>query len=274
MTLALFISLLIFPFSATHAASLFDHQDTTVPPGQSVVDVVVIGGDATIAGNVKNSVVAINGDVNVRSTAHIDGVIVVIGGHLHQEEGADVAKDIVSISFDNATVNSLIIGSGLILGIGAFKLAASLILIILPILMVAIGKRKTAAVVDRYRNAPRGKLFALGFFTALLFFAVCVLLLLTIVGIPIILLFALFLLIALAIGTTVVSHVLGEQIRRAADKPEWARAGIGAFILVSTMNIPFIGMLLFLALILFSLGVSVSMTVALFRSRSKNGSKR
>ncbi|RUS46978.1 hypothetical protein [Cohnella sp. AR92] len=266
--------MLIFPISSTHAASLYDHQDTTVPAGQTVVDVVVVGGDVTVAGSVSNSVVVVNGDVNVSSTARIKGVIVVIGGHLHQEEGADVTNDIVSISFDNATVNSLIIGTGLILGLGAFKLAASLILFIVPILMVAIGRRRTAAVVDRFRNSPRGKLFAAGFFVGLLIFAVSVVLLLTIVGIPFILIFALFLFIALGIGITIVSQTIGEQIRIFEDKPEWARAGAGAMLLVSMLNVPFIGMLLFLALTLFSLGVSTSLTVSLLRNRKRplNGS--
>lgn len=263
------ICLFAFPLP-TRAASLFEHQNTTIPAGQTVTDVVVIGGDASVAGTVNNSVVVVNGDVHVSASARIKGVIVVIGGQLQQEEGADVTNDVVSISFDNATVNSLIIGSGLILGIGALKLAASLLMLIVPVLLVAIGKRRTAAFVDRYRNAPRGKLFSMGFFAGLLLVAVSAVLLLTIVGIPFILLIALFVMMAVALGLTAASQVFGEQIRGTSGKPEWVRAGVGAFILISAMNLPFIGLFILLALVLYSLGIATSWTVSLFRSRKRS----
>ena len=264
----LILGLTIFP-NSTLAASLFEHQNATIPSSQTVEDVVVIGGDVSVAGTVRNSVVVVNGDVHVSSSAHIKGVVVVIGGQLEQEEGADVTNDVVCISFDNATVNSLLIGSGLIVGIGALKLAASLVMLVLPVLMVVVGKRKTASFVERYRVAPRGKWIAAGFFTGLLLFAVSVLLLLTIVGIPIILVIALFVFLALAFGLTVVSLVLGEQIRITQDKPEWMRAGAGAFLLISSVNIPFIGAIIFLALLLFSLGITTSWTVSLLRHRRR-----
>ncbi|MBB6734471.1 hypothetical protein [Cohnella zeiphila] len=230
----------------------------------------MIGGDVSVAGTVNNTVVAVNGDVLIRSSAHIKGVIIVIGGHLQQEDGADVTNDIVSISFDNATVNSLIIGSGLILGIGALKLAASLLMLIVPVLMVALGKRKTAALVDRYRNAPRGKIFSMGFFAGLLLVAVSALLLLTIIGIPFILLIALFIIAAVAVGLTVASRVFGEQIRGTSDKPDWVRTGAGAFILISAINIPFIGLFILMALVLYSLGITTSWLESLLRNRKKS----
>jgi len=263
------LCLLLFP-SSTMAASLFEHQDTTIPADQTVTDVVVIGGDVSVAGTVNNSVVAVNGDVHILSTAHVKGVIVVIGGTLQQDEGADSTNDVVNISFDNATVNSLIIGSGLMVGYGAFKLAVSLLLLILPVVMVLFGKSKAAAFADRYRQAPRGKLFATGFFTGLLLIAVSALLLLTIVGIPFILFIVLLVFAALTLGLTVVSQAFGEQIRGTADKPEWVRAGAGALILVSAMNIPFIGFCIFLALLLFSLGIAMSWMATKLRRRRQS----
>lgn len=267
--LAMMLCLFVFPAS-TMAAGLFEHQDTTIPAAQTVTDVVVIGGDAAVAGTVRNSIVVVNGDAIIRSTAHVKGVIVVIGGKVEQEEGADVTNDVVNIAFDNATVNSLILGSGLMIGYGALKLAASLLMLILPVLMVLIGKRSTAAFADRYRHAPSGKLFAAGFFTGLLLIAVSALLLLTIVGIPFILFIVLLALAALTLGLTIVSLAFGEQIRGTADKPEWIRAGAGALILVSAMNIPFIGFCIFLALLLFSLGVAMSWTASKLRRRKQS----
>jgi hypothetical protein len=267
MILTMLLCLFAFPAS-TMAAGLFEHQDTTVVADQSVEDVVVVGGDATIAGTVRNSIVVVNGDVRLLATAHVKGVIVVVGGKLLQEEGADVTNDVVNVSFDNATVNSLVIGSGLMIGYSAMKLAASLLMFILPVLMVLIGKRRTAAFIERYQHAPRGPLFAAGFFTCLLLVAVGALLLLSIVGIPFILLIMVLALGALTLGLTVVSQAFGAQIRGTVDKPEWIRTGAGALILVSVINIPFIGLCIFLALLLFSLGVAMSWTVSKLRRRS------
>lgn len=269
MILFMLLCLIAFPAPAK-AAGLFEHQDMTVVSDQTVEDVVVIGGNVTVAGTVSNSVVVVNGDVHLLDTARVKGAIVVIGGTLRQEEGADVTNDVVNIAFDNATLNSLVIGSGLMIGYGAVKLAASLLMLILPVLSVLIGKRRTAAFTDRYRQASQGKLFAAGFFTGLLLIAVSALLLISIAGIPLILFVALLVLASLTLGLTVVSQAFGEQIRGTVDKPEWIRAGAGALILVSAMNIPFIGMCIFLALLLFSLGIAMSWTA----SKLRRGRKR
>lgn len=258
----------MFPTS-TLAAGLFEHHDTTIPSSQTVEDVVVIGGNATVAGTVNNSVVVVNGDVHIRPSAHIKGVIVVIGGRLEQDEGADVANDAITISLDDATLNSLLIGAGLMVGIGAAKLAASLVMLILPVLIVAVGRQRTAAFVGRYRDAPRRKLFYTGFFSGLLLFAASVLLLLTLVGIPLILIIILLVVCALAIGLTIVGRILGEQIQGTKDRPEWMRTGVGAFILISAFNIPFFGPILFIAFLLFSLGVMTAWTVSLLSNRRK-----
>ncbi|MDG0793812.1 DUF2572 family protein [Cohnella ginsengisoli] len=267
-TLAILMLLCFASFpKATEAASLYEHQNTTVSATQTVEDVVVIGGDASIAGTVTNTVVIVGGDVRVRSSAHIKGAVVIIGGDLILEDGADVTNDVVNVSFDSATVNSLVLGSGLMIGYGAVKLAASLLMLILPVLIVLIGKRKADAFLDRYRHTPRGKLFAAGFFTGLMLAAVSVLLLLSIVGIPFILLVVLLALAALSIGLTIVSQTLGDQIRGTADKPEWMRAGAGAIMIVSAMNVPFVGGCLFLALLTYSLGIAMSWTVSKLRRR-------
>lgn len=251
------ICLAIVPQS-TFAASLFEHQDTTIPANQAVEDVVVIGGDVTVAGTVDNAVVVVNGDVRFEPTAVVKGAVVVIGGKLRQEEGATVTSDIVNIAFDDATSNSLIIGAGLVIGIGALKLSASIVMIALPALLVALGKRRTIAFADRYRNAPKGKLLAAGFFAAVLLVAASIMLLLTIVGIPLILLVAIVFAASLALGLAVVGLAIGDQIRFASGRPEWVKCAIGAVIPISMMNVPIIGLFLFIALALFSLGVATS----------------
>ncbi|MFC5530279.1 hypothetical protein [Cohnella yongneupensis] len=270
--LPILLGLLLFPTN-TFAKGLFEHQNTNILSNETVDDVVVIGGDASIAGTVEDSVVVINGDVHLLPGAHIDGIIIVIGGNLQQDDGAVVTNEVIAISFDNATVNSLIIGAGLIIGIGVLQLAGSLLMLILPVLMVAIGKRHAAAFVNRFRKFPRGKLLSMGFFAWLLLLAVTMLLVLTIVGIPFILLIALIIFVAVAFGLTVMSQLLGEQLQGMVGKPEWMRTGAGAFILAASVNIPFIGLLILFVIILFSLGITTSWTASKLFDRTKRISK-
>jgi hypothetical protein len=243
--------------STAAAKSIFEHQSTFVPENQTVSDVVVIGGDATIAGTVSNSVIVINGDVHIQSKSHIQGFVLIIGGQLQQDAGAEISDDIISISFDDATINSLIIGGGLIIGIAALQLAGTLLLILIPILFTLLGKRHTAAFIDRFRIASRGKLIYIGFFTGLLIMAASLLLLLTVIGIPLILVFAVIILVALAFGITVISQLLGEQMKSTLGKPDWIKSAFGAFFLASAVNIPFVGFLILIVIVVFSLGISV-----------------
>lgn len=262
------ICLAIVPQS-TFAASLFEHQDTTILVNQVVDDVVVVGGDVTIAGTVGNAVVVVNGDVRFEPTAVVKGAIVVIGGKLRQEEGAVVTNDVVNIAFDDATSNSLLIGAGLIIGLSALKLSASIVMIALPVLFVALGKRRATAFAERYRSAPKGKLLAVGFFAGVLLVAASVMLLLSIVGIPLIVVLAILFAAALALGLTVVSAAIGDRIRFAADRADWAKCGVGAMILVSAMNVPIFGIFLSIALSFFSLGVATSWLFSKMKRRAK-----
>jgi hypothetical protein len=255
--------------STVTAKSIFEHQSTFVPENQTVSDVVVIGGDANIAGTVSNSVIVINGDVHIQSRAHVQGFVLIIGGQLQQDAGAEITDDIISISFDKATVNSLIIGGGLIIGIAALQLAATLLMIFIPVLITLLGKRHTAAFVDRHRTISRGNMLYTGFFTGVLLTAASMLLILTVIGIPFILVFAVLILMALALGVTVISQLLGEQFQGTIGKADWMKSAVGAFILASAVNIPFVGLFIMLVIMAFSLGIATTWAVGKIRRKKK-----
>src|SRR5205085_712399 len=54
-------------------------------------DLSAVSGDITIEGHVEGDVVAMRGDVNLKSTARVDGVVVCLGGTLTEEPGAQVS---------------------------------------------------------------------------------------------------------------------------------------------------------------------------------------
>jgi uncharacterized RDD family membrane protein YckC len=70
-------------------------QDFTLGPRDSVRQVVVINGSATIAGYVRHDVTVVFGTLNVASTAVIDGSIVLIGGNASVDPGAQVRHDLL-----------------------------------------------------------------------------------------------------------------------------------------------------------------------------------
>ena len=241
--------------STTMAKGFFEHQDTVISENQTVNDVVVMGGDATISGNVENFVIVINGDVIIKSTAHIKGVVLDIGGTITQDPGAILEDDIIGISLDNSTKNSLLIGSGLLVSVWILQFLGSLILIALPMLLVFLLKQKMHPFVQLVRGNS-GLAFGVGFFSSLLAIAISLLLFITVIGIPVILIILLLILLSVLLGVTALSLILSEKIQMILPRKQiWFTTGIGATLIVSLMNIPIFGVLIILGVIWLSLGM-------------------
>lgn len=236
------------------AKGIFEHQNTIVPVNQTVNDVVVVGGDATILGTVKDSVIVFNGNLDLKASAKINGFVVVVGGHVQQEQGAFIKDEIINLSFDHATINSLMTGGGLVIGTWLLQLAASVLLVILPVLTVFLSKGRIHPFVERARKSP-GYLLYIGFFSTLLLIALSVLLFVTIIGIPIAMFIFLLAGLASVFGLATLSMIIGERIQGTFGRPDWLIALTGSIILVSLLNVPLIGGLLFIGIVVFSTGV-------------------
>lgn len=242
----------IMPTNAM-AKGVFEHQNTIVPENQTVDDVVVVGGDTTIMGTVNDSVVVINGNVDLKASAKINGFVLVIGGNVQQEQGAVVTDEVINLSFDNATKNSLLIGGGLVVGTWLVQLALNVLFVMLPVLTVYLSKQRINPFVDHARKSP-GYLLYIGFFSSLILIALTVLLLVTIIGIPFAILIMIIVALAFIIGMAALSILIGERIQWTMGRSDWLIALTGSILLVSFMNIPFIGVILFLGVLLFSIG--------------------
>ncbi|UJF35653.1 hypothetical protein [Paenibacillus hexagrammi] len=245
--------LLLLPTHAM-AKGIFDHQNTIVPENQSVDDVIVIGGDATILGTVTDGVIVFNGDVNLKSSAKVNGFVFVIGGNVRAEQGAVVTDEIIDFSFDTATKNSLLIGGGIVVGTWLSQLAVSILLVMLSVLIVFVSKSRMNSFVDRARRAP-GSLLSIGFFSSLILIALSVLLFIMIIGIPLAVMILIFIVFAFIYGFAVLSMVVGSYIRLSHASPDWLVALTGSAVLVSFMNIPLIGALLFFLIMVYSIGI-------------------
>src|SRR5262245_24283433 len=63
-------------------------SDVVVRAGETVNDVVTMGGDAGISGTVMGDVVTMGGDVSLEDGAVVEGEVVSMGGDISVDEGA------------------------------------------------------------------------------------------------------------------------------------------------------------------------------------------
>lgn len=75
-------------------------QDIRVERDEEVSDaVVVIGGSATIDGRVRDGVVVVGGDLHLSSTADVRGDVVLVGGQIIRDPGAQLLGGVNYVSF-------------------------------------------------------------------------------------------------------------------------------------------------------------------------------
>jgi hypothetical protein len=250
-----FICLFLFTvISPAYAENRFVQQDTVIPAGQTVENVVVMGGDAEIQGTVKDSVLVIHGDAKIRHNAKVKGMILVIGGSIDQETGSSVSDNVFDIKFEQPVINSLLIGGGLLLGTWFAWLLLSLLLLIIPVLAIQILKNRVHSLEDTIRRSPRNQLLV-GIGISLFLLGLSILLSITIVGIPFVILFIAIVILSFVIGLTVLSMMVGRCIPQIEDKDIRLKTFWGAFIITAGINLPVIGSILLLCLVWISLGM-------------------
>jgi hypothetical protein len=83
-------------------------SDVVIEAGEIVSEVVVIGGDLEVDGEVDGDAVAVGGDVTIGPGARISGDVVAVGGHLEVAPGAIIEGDEVEVGT----------GAGILRGLG------------------------------------------------------------------------------------------------------------------------------------------------------------
>ena len=196
--------------------------------GQVLGDVVAIGGTATIDGPVRGDVVSVGGGTTLGPQAEINGDVVVVGGPLRRDPAARINGEVKEIglgeinfwpgfrpSVDGA--RGALFGSGL----GSlFALVSTLtrlaVMVILASIVLLFARDYVERIGVRAASEPV-KAGAIGLLIQLLFFPVLiasiVLMVITIIGIPLLLLvpFAILAAVLLAlVGFTAVAYDVGR----------------------------------------------------------------
>src|SRR3989337_1843274 len=198
-------------------------KDITVEEGEKIPgDVVCIGGGGYGKGTVEGSVVSIGGDVFLSSTGVIEKDATSIGGDVKKEPGAIIKGQTQGLSFlpgDFFGFHPITFWNR---GIGfLFTLLMILFLFFLSIVALALVPKNVQKIKDEIsRNAWKSAL--IGFLGEILILPVFILLLITIIGIPVaFLILPLFILIAMILGYTSVSLIVGEKLKQNTNlKPQ------------------------------------------------------
>jgi hypothetical protein len=213
---------------------------------EAVGDAVAVGGSMTVMGHVRGDAVAIGGNVVLEPSATVDGDAVAIGGEVDVADGASIKGDRVSIGgslgglisglVDMGSRHSLL--PGFVFGILSTLLRA-IVLLVLGLLLIAFMPERIENVREFLTVRPGHSALA-GFGVMVGFLPLCLLLVVTLVGIPLVPVAALMLAVVMVIGLTAFSVWLGYRIPlfKAAKTPVVAMLiGLGMCTLVDLVPV-------------------------------------
>jgi hypothetical protein len=183
--------------------------DAEVPAGERVEgDVVAVFGSVLVEGAVSGNVVAVFGSVKLAPASSVEGDVVSIGGGLDQARGATVGGESVSLGF-------------LPVALGMPALPVLLISVFIGwLLSIFVGWIVTLLIPERMLRVAttasrRGVAsFFLGLASTPLMLFSCMLLLITVIGIPIALLLPLLFALMAWAGQIASTYVLGSRLLR------------------------------------------------------------
>jgi len=211
-----------------------------------------VGGDVEVG----------HGDVKLGPRAEISGDLKYGDGEFTGDSKAvkgDIMANGMALDLDESH------GPGVLGFIG--WLFAALAFTACAVLAAVVAPRPLAAAARRVGEMP-GRAFVYGIVSLPVFFVLCVVLAVTIIGIPLLLLLAPAYLAVLFAGALVASYFLGTRILMFTGRYRVGNAMaavVGALILAATTFIPILGDLILYALCLLGTGAVI---MAIFRVRN------
>jgi cytoskeletal protein CcmA (bactofilin family) len=238
--------------------------DVTVDRGEAVDGVVIISGDAKISGRVDGDVVLVSGDALV--SGRIDGNLVTLSGRARLLPTANVRGDLNygdeqpviapaatvagSVSKENWT-DSLDFAP--FVGAIVFWLAVSISSAVLGILLLLIAPRAADAVFERTRERI-GPTIAIGVAIAIVLPVTAFLAAITLVGLPLAIGIGLILLPLASVAYVIAAWALGRVILK-PPRERILSFLAGLAILRAVALVPILGLLVWLAAVVFGLGL-------------------
>jgi len=270
-------------------------QDFTLRTGDTIREVVVIAGTATIEGHVEGDVVVILGSANLASTALVDGDLVVVGGGATVATGAAVNRDVVIVGGmldapadfmpggEHVVIGPSAIGGrfeaivpwitrGLLWGrpivpnLGWVWAVVGVIFLVYLVISL-IFDQPVRACADKLAERPLSALMA-GLLTLLLAGPVCFLLAVSIIGLAVVPFVLCAMFIAGLVGRIGVARWIGMRILRFEDDgrvESIATFALGFAVITFAYLVPVLGFIVWLMVGVFGLGAATLAVGAAYR---------
>lgn len=229
--------------------------------GEVERDVVTMGGDAIISGYVGGDVVTMGGDLHIKAGSEIGGEVATMGGEVHVDDGAtpprgsaqrdaahsgdknrregkDEFRSVLGRVNEHGSNDSDSHASSFFGRMGQFGL-----LCVIGLLFLGVAPSRFETIQNAVQHkAPQ--MAALGLVVALGSTIATVVLTLTFIGIPLALVVALSLTVSVALGLAMSGYALGLRIApaRLRDKPI-ACLAVGLGVLFVASYVPIVGVL-------------------------------
>lgn len=220
------------------------NESTMVKIGESVVvtensdiqTAVAVGGSVTIAGKVREDVVAVGGDVIILKSAMVGGNIVAVGGRVEKEPGSTVKGDITEVRFPGMALKSG-------WGIAVFGLLAFISFLVIAAVVVACFGNQVG-VTSYYVERLPGHALLWGLLVTILIIPVGFMIALSLIGIPFLPLYMMLVAGAGLFGFVAVGQLIGKKILKAvriSNKPMIYEALTGLIVIGIVVLIPVLG---------------------------------
>ncbi len=237
-------------------------------------DVVVIGGSAEVNGAVNGCLVVVLGSLKMGPDAQVQRDAVVIGGPFEQDDTATIGGERVFVGLNHALPNfgwlkqwlsrGLMLARPLPPGL-MWVWGVAVVFLMIYLLLALLFPRPLQASVISLQERPIGSFFT-GVLVLLLFVPLVIFLAITIVGIPVIFFLICATVFAFLFGKAAVYSYAGQQVTR-QWKPDGAKLMlvllIGAVLFYLIYMVPVVGFLTWGMVTVLGLGAVV---LAAFRS--------
>lgn len=249
------VSLLAAPTAfADTSGSILSTKPVSVHRGEVIEDVVVVGNNVEVSGDVYEALLVLNGNVHLKSTARV-GVLVDFGGTIQKDPGAHVNAE-YAVSSRFPFWNRVLLGSGMVLIVWAVRVVLSVALLLIPVLLAFVLRKWIEPSVNIITESVRRSGLA-GFLASVGILVVSGALAVTIIGIPIsAVIFGCYAVVGV-VGWSAVCLWLGKIIAQAFNqggRAQWLQTAMGATVLMAFINTPIVGPIFLLLLWMVGVG--------------------
>lgn len=243
---------------------------TTIQRAQTVEDVLVIGNNVTVAGDVSDVLVVLDGDIHLTATSRT-GIVVDLGGNIQKDPGANV-NAIYHVSLESSFWDGTLFGLVVALLGWAAMLVIGIVLVLASILIGYAFHASMEVPLQSLEQSVRRVGFT-GLLVSVVFLALGALSAITVVGLPVAVVLLVVYALSGVMGFALVAVWAGNLALRPTKSEVayrfWQRALLGASLMTMFSMVPFVGLLMFILLWLLAIGASTFWLFTL-RSRPRN----